>query len=103
MSGALLPEHRQLLEQMTAAHVRAHGGDAQQSLAAIRQASMVGAALGSVADRDLQASLAVVDGTLRTTDEYGRPADGMRCGRTHGAARAWFRSRVTPSWAARWP
>jgi hypothetical protein len=76
--GALSPEHRQLLEQMTAAHLRAHGGDAQQSLAAVRQGSMVGAALGSVADRDLQASLAVVDGTLRTTDDYGRPAEGMR-------------------------
>src|ERR1700722_3269893 len=47
--GALSPEHRQLLEQMTAAHLKAHGGDAQQSLAAVRQGSMVGAVLGSVA------------------------------------------------------
>jgi WD40 repeat protein/serine/threonine protein kinase len=76
--GALSAEHRQLLEQMAAAHLKAHGGDAQQSLAAVRHGSMIGAVLGSVADRDLQASLAVADGTLRTTDDYRPPSEGTR-------------------------
>jgi hypothetical protein len=33
--GALTAEHRQLLEQMTAAHLRAHGDDAHRNLAAL--------------------------------------------------------------------
>jgi WD40 repeat protein/tRNA A-37 threonylcarbamoyl transferase component Bud32 len=76
--GALSPEHRQLLEQLTAAHLKAHGGDVQQSLAVLKQQSTIGVALGSVADGELQASLAVIGATLATTDDHAPPPDGMR-------------------------
>jgi hypothetical protein len=33
--GALTPEHRQELDMVTAAHLVAHGGDAQRTLAAV--------------------------------------------------------------------
>jgi tetratricopeptide (TPR) repeat protein/tRNA A-37 threonylcarbamoyl transferase component Bud32 len=55
--GGLAAEHRALLEPLVEAHVRAHGGDAQRSLAALSSVRSVREALGRVADADVQASL----------------------------------------------
>jgi serine/threonine-protein kinase len=76
--GALTPQQRRVLDLVAEEHLKAHGGDAQQSLAVLRQQSTIGVALGSVADGELQASLAVIGATLATTDDHGPPPDGMR-------------------------
>src|SRR6516165_10876693 len=59
---ALSAEHRQLLEAMVAAHVKQHGDDPEQSLAAVSSASSIRHALQQIADPDVQASLGHVGG-----------------------------------------
>ncbi len=55
--GALRPERRALLEPLVNEHVRQHGDDPAQSLAAVGAATTTREALKSVGDDDLQFSL----------------------------------------------
>src|SRR5262249_12936041 len=56
--GALPDDRRQLLKALVEEHLRAHGGDAPQSLAALSSISSARDALQAIADADVQASLA---------------------------------------------
>src|SRR6516225_9015663 len=56
--GALRPENRALLESLVEANLKAHGGDPQQSLAALSSVGSVRETLSRIADPDVQASLA---------------------------------------------
>jgi serine/threonine-protein kinase len=76
--GALTPEHRQVLDMVTAAHLKAHGDDAQRSLAAVAHRSTLGDLAQSVADPDLLASLAAAGATLDTTVDERPAEDGLR-------------------------
>jgi hypothetical protein len=61
--GGLTVEHRALLEPLVEAHVRAHDGDPQRSLAALGTDHSVREQLSHVADVDMQASLAHLPAT----------------------------------------
>jgi tetratricopeptide (TPR) repeat protein len=76
--GALTPENRELLDKMTAAHVKAHGDDPQRSLAAVAHPSTLGDVAQSVADPDLQASVTAAGATLVTTADRRPAEDGLR-------------------------
>jgi tetratricopeptide (TPR) repeat protein len=76
--GALTLEDRQALDQFVAAHLRVHGGDVQRSLAAVAHPSTLGDIAQSVADPDLEASLAAAGATLATTDDFRPAEDGLR-------------------------
>jgi tetratricopeptide (TPR) repeat protein len=58
--GALSAERRELLEALVREHLRQHGEDPQQSLAALSSLGPARAELAAVADPDVQASLARV-------------------------------------------
>jgi serine/threonine protein kinase len=58
--GDLAPENRALLEPLVEAHVRRHGGDPRQSLAALSSVAPVQQALTLIPDPDLHASLAAL-------------------------------------------
>jgi serine/threonine protein kinase len=60
--GGLAAEHRAILEPLVDAHVRAHGGAPQFSLAALGPVTSVCNALSGVSDTDLQSSLRTVAG-----------------------------------------
>jgi tetratricopeptide (TPR) repeat protein len=76
--GALTPERRLLLDAMVAEHLKAHGGDPHRSLAAVAQRSTLGDLAQSVADPDLQATLAAAGATPTTTADYRPAEDGLR-------------------------
>lgn len=57
--GKLRPEFNDALEQMVAAHLKAHDDDPQESLAALSSVSRIRAELGALDDADVQASLAI--------------------------------------------
>jgi serine/threonine-protein kinase len=76
--GVLATENRLLVDQMVAAHLKVHGDDLQRSLAAIRHPSTLGDLAQSVADPDLQASLAAAGATLATTVDVRPIEDGLR-------------------------
>jgi hypothetical protein len=61
--GHLSAERLQLLEALVQEHLRAHGNDPEQSLAALNPAGPVRQDLEQIADPDLHASLAHVGGT----------------------------------------
>jgi serine/threonine-protein kinase len=67
--GALAEADRALLETMVSRHLERHGGDARESLAAMAEANgraaAVGPELASVADFDVQASVACLAGPAR--------------------------------------
>ena len=63
--GALADDERRVLDSLVDKHLARHGGDPQRSLAALSSEARVRATLDSVADFDVQASLARV-GTART-------------------------------------
>src|SRR5262249_48748043 len=75
--GRLSAEHLQLLDAMVAAHLKAHGNDPQQSLAALSSVSSVKQALAGVADPDVQASLAQA-GLAAPHDSQATPLDPHR-------------------------
>jgi serine/threonine protein kinase/predicted negative regulator of RcsB-dependent stress response len=58
--GALTSENRGLLEPLVDAHVRQHGGDAQNSLAALSSDGGLQASLRQVNDSDIQGSLSLL-------------------------------------------
>ncbi len=58
--GALLPANRRLLEPLVDAHVQAHGGDPEKSLAAVSLFSSLREQLRAVPDADVQATLSFV-------------------------------------------
>jgi serine/threonine-protein kinase len=64
--GALRPENRALLEPLVEANLKAHGGDPQQSLAALSSVGDVRKDLQAIADTDVQASLVHLPPTLQT-------------------------------------
>jgi serine/threonine-protein kinase len=68
--GALSPARRELLEALVTEHIRQHGDDPQQSLAALSSSGGLGPALAAVGDAVLQASLARVGGRR---PEYANP------------------------------
>jgi eukaryotic-like serine/threonine-protein kinase len=76
--GALTPEHRGLLEQMTAAHLRAHGDNAQRSLAALGQHATLARVADSIADADVAKSLASVSSAATADVRPAAAAEGMR-------------------------
>ncbi len=76
--GALTPQRRALLDGLADEHLHAHGGDPRCSLAALAHRSTVDGALQSVADPDLQATLAAATRTLPTAGDPGPAADGTR-------------------------
>jgi tetratricopeptide (TPR) repeat protein/tRNA A-37 threonylcarbamoyl transferase component Bud32 len=81
--GALGADERAALDTLVAQHLRRHGSDAEQSLAAIPVAPAVRHALQSVADPDLQASInglaLTPERTPDLTGPYQPPAtDGSR-------------------------
>jgi hypothetical protein len=55
--GGLTPEHRTLLEALVQAHLAQHGGDPQQSLAAVSSLGPAREDLERIADPDVQQSL----------------------------------------------
>jgi tetratricopeptide (TPR) repeat protein len=67
-----------LVDQLVAAHLKVHGDDAQRSLAAVAHHSTLGDLAQSVADPDMQASLAAAGATLDTTADERRAEDGLR-------------------------
>src|SRR5262245_9150544 len=56
--GALAPERRALLEALVQEHLKLHGNNPQQSLAAVSSVGSVRGELQRLADADVQASLA---------------------------------------------
>src|SRR6185369_3392067 len=67
-AGALRLDQRQLLEPLVEAHIRQHGNDPQQSLAAISSAASLRDDLASLRDDQLQASLVHVPRGDKATD-----------------------------------
>jgi eukaryotic-like serine/threonine-protein kinase len=67
--GFLAPENRSLLEPLVDAHIRQHGGDVQQSLAALSSDGGVAISLAQVEDGDLQASLSLLPQHLSARPE----------------------------------
>jgi serine/threonine protein kinase len=76
--GAISLERRALLDAMADEHLKAHGGDPQRSLAAVAHPSTLGDVAASVADPELQASLAAAGATLATTADFRPAEDGLR-------------------------
>jgi tetratricopeptide (TPR) repeat protein len=76
--GPLTPDRRLLLDALVAEHLKAHGGDALRSLAAVAHRSTLGDLAQSVADPDLQGTLAAAGATLATTADYQPAEDGLR-------------------------
>jgi serine/threonine-protein kinase len=78
--GKLSHEHLQLLDALVAAHLRAHGGDADRSLAALSSVGSIRQDLQAVADPDVQASLARTRSATTDPDATGpyvlRTAEG---------------------------
>jgi serine/threonine protein kinase len=72
---AMTPERQSLLDALADEHLKAHGGDAQRSLAAMATHSTLGELAGSIADPELQANLAAAGETLATT-ACERPPEG---------------------------
>src|SRR5262245_47105250 len=72
--GDLAAERHHLLEALVREHLKQHGGDAQESLAAVSSIRSVRQELEQIADADLHASLAHVaaarpdEAPLRTRD-----------------------------------
>jgi hypothetical protein len=66
---ALSAERRALLEGLVQEHLKQHGGDPQQSLAAVSSLPSVRAQLRQIADSDLQASLAHVSAARKEADD----------------------------------
>jgi tetratricopeptide (TPR) repeat protein len=75
---ALSPAQRQALDLVAAEHLKAHGDEAQRSLAAVAHHSTLGDLAQSLADPDLQASLAAAGATLATTVDTRPMEDGLR-------------------------
>ncbi len=68
--GDLEGEDRAAVEALAARHLKRHGGDVQQSLAALNAHRSTRASLGRLADADIEASLAHVGETaILTSDE----------------------------------
>ena len=59
--GALATSRRELLEELVEAHISQHGGDPQQSLAAVQAQGPVRIDVRQIADSEVQASLAGFD------------------------------------------
>jgi WD40 repeat protein len=80
--GKLTPERRDMLDRLVAEHLKGHGDDARQSLAALAPPDTVAHVLNGLADPDLQASLAAVSGPHSTIDHTPQRreagADGLR-------------------------
>jgi serine/threonine-protein kinase len=73
--GALSAADCALLEPMVARHIQMHGGDPEQSLAAISAVGSAREALGAVADGDVQASVAHMGAASeRTAEDLDRTA-----------------------------
>jgi WD40 repeat protein len=72
--GALTGERHALLEALVQEHLKQHGDDVGQSLAAVRPPGVLRDALESLADPDVQASLVHVPATPAADD--GSPATG---------------------------
>ncbi|HEY1381626.1 MAG TPA: protein kinase, partial [Gemmataceae bacterium] len=71
--GDLSPERLQLLTALVAEHLKQHGDDAQQSLAALSGGEAIRRSLAAVADADVRASLGHVGGDrhdARTTVDF---------------------------------
>jgi serine/threonine protein kinase len=77
--GQLSAERLQLLDALVNEHVKVHGNDPQQSLAALSSASSVKPLLQQVQDGDVQASIAAVGSAWQEQSTEGeRPATGCR-------------------------
>ena len=72
--GALTSDRLALLEALVSEHLKRHGQDAEQSLAAVSSIKSVRQELAQIADADLQASLAHVS---RAAEEMAAP-DGQQ-------------------------
>ena len=73
--GALATDERDLLEPLIQKHLERHGGDPAQSLASVGSRGLAREALGHVADPELDASLALLDGSNPTdlTTDFPEP------------------------------
>jgi serine/threonine protein kinase len=71
--GALSAEHRALLEALVAAHLKKHGDDPQQSLAAVSSIESLRDQLRQIADPEIEASLAHVSQTVSHADFRAQP------------------------------
>jgi serine/threonine protein kinase len=76
--GALTPQQRQALDLLTAEHLKAHGDDAQRSLAAVAVPPTVGDVLHGLPAPDPKASLFAPDGSGVTADLRPPVTPGMR-------------------------
>ena len=83
--GALSPSRHMLLEALVAEHVRLHGDDPEQSLAALSSIGSVRDDLSRVADPDVQASLAHVSATRRNEDDPFRTVASSSVGESTSA------------------
>jgi serine/threonine protein kinase len=90
---ALSAERRALLDALVAEHLRQHGNDPHQSLAAVSSASSVRAELQRIADPDVHASLAHMS---KPPDESANPAgsDPYATVRARPTAPAGLRYRI---------
>ncbi len=77
--GALSPALHSALSTMVDEHIRRHGGDPEQSLAALSSIGSTRESLSRIADPDMQASLAIV-ATARPTDDPYRTIDNPTLG-----------------------
>lgn len=73
--GGLSAEHRHLLEPLVAAHLEAHGNDAEKSLAALSSIGSAREALEKIRDLDVQQSLRAVAAGAPVADAPGSSAD----------------------------
>jgi WD40 repeat protein/tRNA A-37 threonylcarbamoyl transferase component Bud32 len=71
--GAIDAAQRELLGLLVDAHLRKHGGDVEQSLAALGSAGVLRRDLEAIADPDLSASLAYVHSTPELDPDATRP------------------------------
>ena len=103
---------RVLLEGLAEVHLEAHGGDVEQSLAAVSAGRSTRESLARLGDPDIEATLGHVGSATAPTDDddADRTASLLRrlghlatasgsasCGRTPGAASARCSWRSTPS------
>jgi serine/threonine-protein kinase len=80
--GAMDAEQRDAVEALIGAHLKAHGNDARQSLAALSSVRSVCHDLHQIADPDVHASLAHVAAHQRDPDPYAtHPGDVPLAGR----------------------
>jgi len=70
--GALTAQRHALVEALVREHLRVHGDDPAQSLAAVRSVGGVRGQIGQIADPDLQASLALVSRPPAPDDDATR-------------------------------